>query len=58
VPVPRGREKALRKVAFAVLSSGKEIESSGDWLQTGSFTYVFDCVEGMQRLTASDIRDR
>ncbi len=51
-----GREKApaaiSRKVALA--HDGDEIEIWGDGLQTRSFTYVDDCVEGIHRLMMSD----
>jgi nucleoside-diphosphate-sugar epimerase len=51
-----GREKApaaiCRKVALA--PDGGEIEVWGDGLQTRSFSYVDDCVEGIWRLTRSD----
>lgn len=54
-----GREKApaaiARKVALA--GDGEEIEVWGDGLQTRSFTYVDDCVEGIHRLTRSDHGD-
>jgi GDP-D-mannose 3',5'-epimerase len=50
-----GREKApaaiCRKVALA--RDGDEIEVWGDGLQTRSFMYIDDCVEGLQRLMAS-----
>ncbi len=56
-----GREKApaaiCRKVAAAVLAGSDEIEIWGDGLQTRSFTYIDDCVEGTLRLTASDVRE-
>ncbi len=56
-----GREKApaaiCRKVAAAVLNGSNEIEIWGDGLQTRSFTYIDDCVDGTLRLTASDVRD-
>jgi nucleoside-diphosphate-sugar epimerase len=56
-----GREKApaavCRKVASAVLAGTNEIEIWGDGLQTRSFTYIDDCVEGTLRLTASDVRE-
>ena len=56
-----GREKApaaiCRKVASAVLSGTNEIEIWGDGLQTRSFTYIDDCLEGTLRLTASDVRE-
>jgi GDP-D-mannose 3',5'-epimerase len=51
-----GREKApaaiCRKVAVA--EDGGEIEVWGDGLQTRSFTYVDDCVEGIYRIMQSD----
>jgi nucleoside-diphosphate-sugar epimerase len=51
-----GREKApaaiSRKVALA--ADGDEIEIWGDGQQTRSFTYVDDCVEGIQRLMRSE----
>ncbi len=50
-----GREKApaalCRKVALA--SDGDEVEIWGDGLQTRSFMYIDDCVEGLLRLMAS-----
>jgi GDP-D-mannose 3', 5'-epimerase len=56
-----GREKApaaiCRKVAAAVLAGTNEIQIWGDGLQTRSFTYIDDCVEGTLRLTASDVRE-
>jgi nucleoside-diphosphate-sugar epimerase len=54
-----GREKApaaiSRKVAEAVLSGGHTIDIWGDGLQTRSFTYIDDCIEGILRLTTSDV---
>lgn len=51
-----GREKApaavCRKVAEA--SYGGEIEIWGDGLQTRSFLYINECVEGVRRLVESD----
>ncbi|HEX2236755.1 MAG TPA: NAD-dependent epimerase/dehydratase family protein [Actinomycetota bacterium] len=51
-----GREKApaaiSRKVALA--DDGGEIEVWGDGLQTRSFTFVDDCVEGIYRIMQSD----
>jgi len=53
-----GREKApaalSRKVASAKLTGANEIEIWGDGLQTRSFCYVDDCVEGILRLMDSD----
>jgi GDP-D-mannose 3',5'-epimerase len=54
-----GREKApaamCRKVALA--EDNSEIEVWGDGLQTRSFLYIEDCVEGIHRLMRSDCRD-
>jgi nucleoside-diphosphate-sugar epimerase len=51
-----GREKApaaiSRKVAFA--NDGDDIEVWGDGLQTRTFTYVDDCVDGIFRIMQSD----
>lgn len=51
-----GKEKApaaiCRKVAMA--KDGDEIEIWGDGKQVRSFMYVEDCLDGMQRLMASD----
>jgi len=54
-----GREKApaaiCRKVALA--EDGGDIVIWGDGLQTRSFMYIDDCVQGIQRLMKSDHRD-
>lgn len=54
-----GREKSpaaiCRKIALA--QDGEEIEVWGDGLQTRSFCYIDDCVEGIYRLMRSDHRD-
>lgn len=51
-----GREKApaaiCRKVAMA--SNGDDIEVWGDGLQTRSFLYIDECVEGSKKLMRSD----
>lgn len=51
-----GREKfpaaLCRKVAQA--PDGGEVEIWGDGLQTRSFTYIDDCIEGVERLMDSD----
>ena len=56
-----GREKApaavCRKVVAAKVTGRHEIEIWGDGLQTRSFTYVDDAVEGIQRVTHADIPD-
>ncbi|MEU8968481.1 NAD-dependent epimerase/dehydratase family protein [Streptomyces monashensis] len=53
-----GREKApaavCRKVAEAVLSGNHRIEIWGDGLQTRSFMYIDDCLEGTQMITEGD----
>ena len=54
-----GREKSpaaiCRKVALA--ADGDEIEVWGDGLQTRSYCYIDDCVEGIYRLMQSDHRE-
>lgn len=54
-----GREKApaalCRKVAQA--TDGGSIEIWGDGMQTRSFAYIDDCVEGIYRLMESDYRE-
>lgn len=54
-----GKEKApaaiCRKVALA--RDGEKIEIWGDGKQTRSFTYIDDCIEGVYRLTRSDIHE-
>jgi GDP-D-mannose 3', 5'-epimerase len=54
-----GREKSpaaiCRKVAMA--NDGDEIEVWGDGLQTRSYCYIDDCVEGIYRLMKSDYRE-
>ena len=56
-----GREKApaamCRKVAVAKLSGNPVIEVWGDGEQTRSFCYIDDCVNGLQKLMASDHRE-
>lgn len=56
-----GREKApaaiCRKVIEAKSSGRHEINIWGDGKQTRSFMYIADCVEGVQKITASDIRE-
>jgi GDP-D-mannose 3',5'-epimerase len=54
-----GKEKApaalCRKIATA--ENGGEIEIWGDGLQTRSFLYIDECLEGSTRLMRSDCRD-
>jgi nucleoside-diphosphate-sugar epimerase len=56
-----GREKApaaiCRKVIEAIQSGRYEIEIWGDGEQTRSFMYIDDCLEGMARLLASDVKE-
>ncbi|MEV6841529.1 NAD-dependent epimerase/dehydratase family protein [Streptomyces sp. NPDC051133] len=53
-----GREKApaavCRKVAEAVLSGNHRIEIWGDGLQTRSFMYIGDCLDGSQMIMNGD----
>lgn len=56
-----GREKApaaiSRKVIKAWLANDHQIEIWGDGLQTRSFMYIDDCLDGMLRLMASDVSE-
>ena len=56
-----GREKApaalCRKIIKAKKDSKNEIEVWGDGMQTRSFLYVDDCIEGTLRLFESDYSD-
>jgi GDP-D-mannose 3', 5'-epimerase len=56
-----GREKApaalCRKVAIAQQSGQSEVSVWGDGRATRSFTNIGDCLEGTNRLMASDIRE-
>ena len=56
-----GREKApaaiCRKVITAKLDGTDEIEIWGDGKQTRSFTYIDDCLEGIDRLMRSHFHD-
>jgi nucleoside-diphosphate-sugar epimerase len=56
-----GREKApaaiCRKVIEARLSARHEIDIWGDGQQTRSFMYIDDCLEGIERITASDVTE-
>lgn len=51
-----GREKSPAAICrkIAMVEDGGEIEVWGDGLQTRSFCYVDDCVEGIHRLMMSD----
>lgn len=54
-----GREKApaavCRKVITAKLTGDHNIEIWGDGKQTRSFMYIDDCIEGIQKITQSDV---
>lgn len=54
-----GREKApaaiCRKVLLAAMSSNPQIEIWGDGKQTRSFTYIDDCIHGIDRIMHSKI---
>jgi GDP-D-mannose 3',5'-epimerase len=56
-----GREKApaaiCRKVAVAKLSGHPSVEIWGDGSQTRSFTFISDCLEGIDRIMRSTIMD-
>lgn len=56
-----GREKApaaiCRKVLEAGLSGKKEIVIWGDGKQTRSFTFIADCIKGIQDIMYSDINE-
>ena len=49
-----GREKAPAAMCRKVAEAEKEIEIWGDGLQTRSFLYVDECVEGVMRLIDSN----
>lgn len=51
-----GREKAPAAFCRKALTSEKEFEIWGNGEQTRSFMFVDDCVEGIQRLMASDFK--
>ena len=56
-----GREKApaaiCRKVIQATRSGALDIEIWGDGLQTRSFMWIDDCIEGVNRIMESEIRE-
>ena len=54
-----GKEKAPAAISrkVALTPDGGEIEVWGDGNQTRSFMYIDDCVEGLQRLMASDYHE-
>jgi nucleoside-diphosphate-sugar epimerase len=49
-----GREKAPAAICRKVIEAKDEIEVWGDGLQTRSFLYIDECVEGVRRLMNSD----
>ena len=52
------RPRADRLLVWCqVLTSPKDIEMWGDGLQTRSFTFIDDCVEGILRITKSDFKE-
>jgi len=56
-----GREKApaaiCRKIIQAKASGEREIEIWGDGMQTRSFTYIDDCLEGTRRIMESEVEE-
>lgn len=51
-----GREKAPAALCRKVAMADRQIEVWGDGLQTRSFLYIDECLEGMIRLTRSSFR--
>jgi len=49
-----GREKAPAAFCRKAIASTKEFEMWGDGMQTRSFTFIHDCVEGTIRIMMSD----
>lgn len=52
-----GREKAPAAFCRKAATATAEVEMWGDGMQTRSFTYIDDCVEGIIRLTKSDFAE-
>ncbi|KAG9151798.1 hypothetical protein Leryth_002078 [Lithospermum erythrorhizon] len=52
-----GREKAPAAFCRKALTSTDKFEMWGDGIQTRSFTFIDECVEGVLRLTKSDFRE-
>jgi GDP-D-mannose 3', 5'-epimerase len=52
-----GREKAPAAFLRKAICSDKDFEMWGDGLQTRSFCFVDDCVEGILRLFHSDVKE-
>jgi len=51
-----GKEKAPAAVTRKVCEATNEIEIWGDGLQTRSFLYIDECIEGVMKLIASDYK--
>lgn len=52
-----GREKAPAAFCRKAATALTEVEMWGDGMQTRSFTYIDDCIEGIVRLTKSDFAE-
>jgi len=52
-----GREKAPSAMCRKAIASTKEMEMWGDGLQTRSFTFIHDCVEGTIQIMMSDCNE-
>lgn len=52
-----GREKAPAAFCRKAVASTKEFEMWGDGMQTRSFTFIHDCVEGTIRIMMSDCNE-
>ncbi len=44
-------------ITLQVLTAVNELEMWGDGMQTRSFTFIDDCVEGILRITKSDFKE-
>ena len=55
--LPTVRIRLTRPPQPQVLTSSTEIEMWGDGKQTRSFTFIDDCVEGILRVTKSDVKE-
>jgi len=52
-----GREKAPAAICRKVIQAKKEIEIWGDGEQTRSFTYIDECLDGIEKLMESDFKE-
>jgi len=52
-----GKEKAPAAMCRKVIEANNEIEVWGDGLQTRSFLYIDECIEGVRRLMESDVTE-